>query len=287
VVLDNGQELVSLPRNTFKRLIITAGSHEIGFPYRKEPTLTIEAVKGETYYLKVAHEARTSWAYSIEGDPIELEQLTEGEAKILLEKLKPFATPVKPEMKPDPSVRKKISTTEAKPEIKISQTPPQPTIAETIPPNTAEKKLSAKPAKSVIVTNEPPPATAKMEMTSDLAGKEMITGNYATLFIFNLSGWTLLSGNQTVLDNGSELVSLPRNTYSKETISPGRHELGFKNREEPKLILDVVKGQTYYVSFAYQQQSSWVSTTKTDPIETKQLSEEDARQLMKKITYFH
>lgn len=48
---------------------------------------------------------------------------------------------------------------------------------------------------------------------------EMAMDDGAALYILNLSGWTLLSGNQTVLDNGSELVSLPRNTYSKEAFS--------------------------------------------------------------------
>lgn len=125
------------------------------------------------------------------------------------------------------------------------------------------------------------------EMAPASTVDEMVMDDGATLYILNLRGLTLIPQDQVVLDNGQELVSLPRNTYAKTEIFPGRHELGFKNRKDLRLNLDIAKEQTYYVSFAYQQQSSWVSTTKTDPIEIKQLSEEEARQLMKKITYFH
>jgi hypothetical protein len=303
VVLDNGQELVSLPRNTFARIIIPAGSHEIGFPYRKQPTLNLDAVKGEAYYLKVAHEARTSWAYSIEGDPIELKQLTEGEAKILLEKLEPLSMPIKKAVESAPAA-------EAKPVMQTDEPPPAAAMEKTTPVQAAEKSVSAEPpptgakmemaftsaakeqlpveeAKPIMKINGPPPMPPKNESVSTPPSEEMKAGGSPSLFIFNLSGWTLLSGNQTVLDNGSELASLPRNTYTKAGISPGMHQLGFKNREEPILDINAAKGGTYYVSFSYKQQSSWLSPTATDPIEIKQISEEEARQLMKRITFYH
>jgi len=47
----------------------------------------------------------------------------------------------------------------------------------------------------------------------------------AVLYLFNDSGWTLLSGNQDVTDNGKTIASLHRQTYTRIIITPGPHLL--------------------------------------------------------------
>jgi hypothetical protein len=127
------------------------------------------------------------------------------------------------------------------------------------------------------------PTVTKEEPVSTPAAEELPTGDVAGLYIFNTSGWTLIPEDQPVLDNGKDMVSLPRNTYAKIMIAAGEHTLGFPERQKPNLTLDAAKGETYYVLVAYTPQSSWAFHYFTDPIIIKQISEAEAIALMKEL----
>jgi len=105
----------------------------------------------------------------------------------------------------------------------------------------------------------------------------------AQLYIFNISGPTLIPQNQKVIDNGKVLVSLPRNKYKIVTISTGAHQLGFQYREKPVVNLNAVKGETYYVVVGYNPARSWAFPLAGDPLVIKQLSEEEAQPLIEKL----
>jgi hypothetical protein len=103
----------------------------------------------------------------------------------------------------------------------------------------------------------------------------------AELYVFNDSGWTLIPSNQEVTDNGKPLASLPRQTYSRLFITPGRHVL----RPEPflwkqEVMLNAESGARYYVVIGYRPERSWAWPLAGPPLLMKQLSEEEARPLM-------
>ncbi|EEG08727.1 hypothetical protein [Pseudogulbenkiania ferrooxidans] len=58
----------------------------------------------------------------------------------------------------------------------------------------------------------------------------------ATLVVMNISGPTLVSSNQDISDNGSEIASLPRLTYKTLPIGAGHHEFRFKAFPQGKRV---------------------------------------------------
>ena len=105
----------------------------------------------------------------------------------------------------------------------------------------------------------------------------------AELFVFNISGWTLIPGNQDLTDNGKVIISLPRNTYTKVPISSGPHDLGLKYRKRPNINLNVVSGETYYIVVGYKPERSWALPIAGDPLVIKQISEQEAKPLIKEF----
>lgn len=106
----------------------------------------------------------------------------------------------------------------------------------------------------------------------------------AYLYVFNDSGRTLIPGNQVVTDNGARLVSLPRQTYARLQIAPGRHLL----KPDPPLwkqqiLLDAVAGQRYYVVIAYRPERSWAMPLAGAPLILREITEEQAAPLLKEM----
>ena len=105
----------------------------------------------------------------------------------------------------------------------------------------------------------------------------------STLVVLNVSGWTLISSDQEVTDNGNDLVSLPRSTFTKLTISPGQHEFRFKLFPQGRRVatLNAEAGKTYYLIVGYSPSKSWVLPIAGDPMMIKIGSEEEAREALK------
>lgn len=101
------------------------------------------------------------------------------------------------------------------------------------------------------------------------------------IYIFNISGWTLIPSDQELFDNGKPLVSLPRQTYKQMTIPVGMHEFVLHGR---KLDLETEHGKTYYIAMGYKPGRSWAFPLGGDPVCIKQISAEDAQTLLQQFT---
>ena len=89
-VTDNGRDLVSLPRMTWKRLTIATGAHEFRFkPFQQGRRVTsVEALAGGTYYLVVAYSPARSWAMPFAGDSMLIKMVSEVEAVAAMKDMK-------------------------------------------------------------------------------------------------------------------------------------------------------------------------------------------------------
>ena len=126
------------------------------------------------------------------------------------------------------------------------------------------------------------PATVSQHETISPSVKAPETAEGAAeIYVFNISGWTLIPSNQDVTDNGKPLASLPRLTYKKAYIAPGAHDLQLHGR---KLILDAERGGRYFVVVGYRPERSWAFPLAGDPVVIKQVTEEEARPLMQDLT---
>lgn len=107
----------------------------------------------------------------------------------------------------------------------------------------------------------------------------------AQLYVFNISGPTLIPQNQKVIDNGDVLVSLPRNKYTSIKFSTGQHELTFPYRKKPVVNLNVIEGEKYYVVVGYKPTRSWAFPLAGDPLVIRQISEREAQPLIEKLDH--
>ena len=89
-ITDNGQDLVSLPRSTYKRLHIASGLHEFRFkPFPSGKRVAqLNAQPGQTYYLVVGYSPGKSWAFPLGGDPMTIKIVNEEVAAPLLQDMK-------------------------------------------------------------------------------------------------------------------------------------------------------------------------------------------------------
>ena len=101
-----------------------------------------------------------------------------------------------------------------------------------------------------------------------------------SLYLFNISGWTLIPSSQEIVDNGQLIASLPRLTYTRVAVVPGHHELRLHGR---KLLLAVVEGRTHYVALGYRPERSWAFPLGGDPVFIKEVSENEARPLLNEL----
>lgn len=110
-----------------------------------------------------------------------------------------------------------------------------------------------------------------------------ISGSSAQLYVFNISGATLFSQNQVVLDNGYEIVSVPRTQYQVAKIATGFHKFTLTYRQKPFVELNAVEGETYYIIVGYRPEKSWAFPLGGDPVVLKQVSQEDAKLLLEQF----
>jgi hypothetical protein len=87
----------------------------------------------------------------------------------------------------------------------------------------------------------------------------------------------VIPSNQVVTDNGTKLASLPRRTYAKVRLTPGRHLL----KPDPPLwkqqvLLNVVPGNRYFVVVAYKPERSWAAPLAGAPLILHEITEEQA-----------
>jgi hypothetical protein len=66
-VKDSGQRIASLPRGTYKRLLIEPGAHELN---AVERSVKFEALERYRYYFVVAYSPEKSWAFPFAGSPM-------------------------------------------------------------------------------------------------------------------------------------------------------------------------------------------------------------------------
>jgi hypothetical protein len=89
-VTDNGKPLASLPRQTYARLRIAPGPHQLRpEPFLWKQEVSLDAKGGEAYYVVVAYKPERSWAAPFAGAPLLLKQLSAAEAEALLATMKP------------------------------------------------------------------------------------------------------------------------------------------------------------------------------------------------------
>ena len=88
-VTDNGHALVSLPRETYKRLFIGSGGHELSLHSR---VLKIDAKEGERYRVAAGYHPERSLLVPILlpilGDPVVIQLISEAEARDLAKTMK-------------------------------------------------------------------------------------------------------------------------------------------------------------------------------------------------------
>lgn len=126
-----------------------------------------------------------------------------------------------------------------------------------------------------------PPMVSQKGTVSPLASAPGVAEGAAELYVFNISGWTLIPSNQDITDNGNLLVSLPRLSYRKVDIPPGVHDLRLHGRA---LIVNAERGNRYFVVAGYRPERSWAFPLAGDPVIIKQVTEEEARPLLQELT---
>lgn len=88
-VIDGEETIASLPRNTYKKIAVSPGIHNLRPSYRKLPKVDLKAIKGNTYYVVIGYRPERSWALPLLGDPVVFKLISEDEAEPLLKELKP------------------------------------------------------------------------------------------------------------------------------------------------------------------------------------------------------
>ena len=87
-VIDNGNQIASLPRLRYVRIFITPGRHVL----RPGPVtlgITLDAAPGGTYYVAVAYKSGAPWAFPYAGNPLVIKQVSAHEGRGLIEEMTP------------------------------------------------------------------------------------------------------------------------------------------------------------------------------------------------------
>ena len=106
----------------------------------------------------------------------------------------------------------------------------------------------------------------------------------AALYVFNISGWTLIPSNLDLTDNGTKFISLPRNTYRKIQIESGKHVFSFTTRRIPIVDIVIEPNRIYYIVAGYRPEKSWAFPIGGDPLFIKEISKEEAEALMVELS---
>ncbi|HET7342569.1 MAG TPA: hypothetical protein VFL90_13990 [Methylomirabilota bacterium] len=84
----DGFPLASLPDETWRRIVVTPGSHEIRLDSRRLP---LETTDGGVYFVAVGYRPRREWLHPSGTDPIFIRRLSEADALRLFTELKQAA----------------------------------------------------------------------------------------------------------------------------------------------------------------------------------------------------
>jgi hypothetical protein len=122
---------------------------------------------------------------------------------------------------------------------------------------------------------------SRSQPAAPVARGPQVAEGLADLYLFNISGWTLIPSNQDIAGNGRLLASLPRRTYTVVRLPSGTYDLRLHGR---KLIVDVEGGKKYFVAAGYRPERSWALPLAGDPVEIKQITEDQARPLLQQLT---
>jgi hypothetical protein len=91
-ITDNGEQIASLPRQTYVKLDIAGGHHEFRFkPFPQgKRVATLDAQAGQIYYLLVGYSPGRSWGFPFGGDPMTIRLIDEEQAAALMKGMKPL-----------------------------------------------------------------------------------------------------------------------------------------------------------------------------------------------------
>ncbi len=109
------------------------------------------------------------------------------------------------------------------------------------------------------------------------------TVNNATLYVFNISGWTLIPSNQEIAEADAVIVSLPRGTYTTLTITPGNHEFYVHPFKGRKVLLTAEPNKEYYLVVGYNPSKSYAFPLGGDPVLIRLISQEQGQNLQKEL----
>ena len=90
VISDNGMRLINLSRQTYAKVSLQVGQHQLRpdpFLWRQEVALSVTA--GSRHYVVIAYKPERSWALPFAGTPLLLREISEEEAAPLLKEMKP------------------------------------------------------------------------------------------------------------------------------------------------------------------------------------------------------
>jgi hypothetical protein len=119
--------------------------------------------------------------------------------------------------------------------------------------------------------------------TASVKEPPVINGPSAQIYVFNISGPTLFSQDQVVLDNGHGFVSIPRGKYQVAKMATGFHEFSLTYRKKPVVQLNASEGQTFYMVVGYNPAKSWAFPLGGDPVVLKQITQEEAKPLIEQF----
>jgi hypothetical protein len=91
-ILDNGILLVSLPRQTYQKILINPGPHEFRFDHSPNGrrVAKLNAERGGDYYLLTAYDpSRGGLLLAIQGDPMVIRMIDAQDAQVLKSKMVP------------------------------------------------------------------------------------------------------------------------------------------------------------------------------------------------------
>ena len=87
-VTDQGKRITSLPRQTYIRLAITPGPHELRpWPASAGQVVWLNAEPGRTYYVVVAYRPAVSWLFPLAGTPLVIAELSDAAAFRLMQEM--------------------------------------------------------------------------------------------------------------------------------------------------------------------------------------------------------
>ncbi|MGH6660722.1 MAG: hypothetical protein ACREB6_04235 [Rhodospirillales bacterium] len=110
----------------------------------------------------------------------------------------------------------------------------------------------------------------------------------AVVYLFNDSGWTLISNDYAVYAGDTKIASLPRKHFTARKLPPGRHTV--RIMPEPlgpthQLAFDAMAASKYYVVFGYNPEKSFLVPLLGDPTAIVLVPEEKVTPVIGEFAY--